>query len=48
MIDRVRKALTGKRSRVIMALSFTFFLLKGLAWLALWSYAMYFGYTFFD
>ena len=48
MIDKVRKALTGKRSRVILILSFTFFLVKGLAWLAIWAYAMYYGYTFFE
>ena len=48
MIDKVRKALTGKRSRVILILSFTFFLVKGLAWLALWAYAMYYGYSLFD
>jgi len=48
MIDRIKKVLTGKNSRVIMILSFTFFLVKGLIWLAIAFYSMYLGYTFWD
>jgi len=35
MIEKIKKYLTENRTRAIMILTFTFFLVKGLAWIAL-------------